>query len=455
MESFNHFQAISRIVNSAKDIQMHSKHAVILVAFSLALSSFAAEAANWYVRPNGGSYGSENGTDWNNAFDGFSDIAWTSTNCGDTIWVAGGNYTQSLVPVKKCTSGARLFIRRARSDAAESTSAAGWSTGFDSTVHMVSTSIRFSGDYDYITVSGRTTAAGGAHGWWVDLRATTGGAAVDFPSNSADFNTVEYIDLQGPGAITYSSSGRGVDASPSGSITGNTFSHLKIWDFETCALNVSSTNTVWEYLDISDCHAANWSAYHPNGLIVWAADTGIFRYSKIHFGAHHGAGEGLFFEQSGGCNNWQIYGNTFYDLVGSGLKALEVTAACQNMKIFNNTFVNNSIPMYITVACGAGSETRNNLFYGNSGDSCGTMSNNLTTSNPAVFQNFAAKDFRIVSTAGAGYPRNAGMNVGSAYSVDPLGVTRGADGVWDIGAFEFASGTATTLLPPSGLRIVQ
>src|SRR5437763_886648 len=68
---------------------------VALVLFLAALSgAVRSEAANWFVRPNGATYGSGNGSSWTNAWSGFSSIAWGSVACGDTIWIAGGTYTQ-------------------------------------------------------------------------------------------------------------------------------------------------------------------------------------------------------------------------------------------------------------------------------------------------------------------------------------------------------------------------
>ena len=85
-----------------------------LIALAAAVSSAGAHAADWFVRPNGGSYGTATGKSWTTAFNGFSGISWSSVACGDTIWVAGGTYTQDLLPAKKCSSSARLSIRRAR-----------------------------------------------------------------------------------------------------------------------------------------------------------------------------------------------------------------------------------------------------------------------------------------------------------------------------------------------------
>src|SRR5215467_7039060 len=81
--------------------------------------------ACFYVRPNGSTYGSGNGTSWTNAFSGFSGLASAIGNvpCGSTVWVAGGTYSQSLSLTKACSSSATSAIRRARSDTTAATGA--------------------------------------------------------------------------------------------------------------------------------------------------------------------------------------------------------------------------------------------------------------------------------------------------------------------------------------------
>jgi hypothetical protein len=415
-----------------------------------------SQAANWYVRPSGGSGA---GTNWNTAWNGLSSINWSSVACGDTIWVAGGTYAQDLSPQKNCTSGSRLYVRRARSDAAECTSATGWNSGFESTIHQTRAKILFSGNYNYITVSGRTAGSGGNNGWWIDFTGATSGVGIDWPNGSnASYNIIEYVDVQGPGNITYSSDGRGIDATPFSSATGNTFSHLKIWGWESAIYNVGIESSTFEYIEMFDIFAVNWSSYHPNGIYISGSNNGIVRYSKFHSGPNgYPIGEGIFFEQSGGCSNWKIYGNLFYDLTGAGSKAIEITSVVPNLKIWNNTFDNVSTPLYTQAAAGTGSELKNNLFYASgSGYSWGTTSNNLYPSSGTVFVNRAAKDYHIVSTTGSGYPRNAGTNLSVNFTTDRDGVVFGADDAWDIGAYEYGSATNTNLISaPSGLRILQ
>jgi hypothetical protein len=447
--------ASSRTIQRGAFPQLSTGSLLQLLALSTFLLAMSAQAANWYVRPNGGTYGSENGTDWNNAFDGFSDISWSSVACGDTVWVAGGTYTQNLAPAKKCTSGARLAIRRARADATAATSAPGWSSTFASTVRQVRAGIVLGGDYDHITVSGRTTSSGGNHGWWIDFSSATAGNGIRL-TGSPDNNVFEFMDIQGPGFVTYTGDGRGVHAV--NDATGNTFSHMKIWNWESGMYHIGMDNTLIERVDMSGIGAVNAGTYHPNGIITWDSVNVTVRYSKFHSGANgYGIGEGIFFEQTGGCSNWKIYGNVFYKLDAG--KVIQITSPVPGLKIFNNTFADTTwSPIDLRSdqggACASGSETRNNLFYSSAAsDACGSMSNNLTINSPNPFVESSANDYHIVGTTGQGYPRNAGANLSSYFAVDMDGVNFGTDGTWDIGAYEYRG--TSQLAPPSNLRVSQ
>ena len=48
---------------------------------------------------------------------------------------------------------------------------------------------------------------------------------------------------------------------------------------------------------------------------------------------------------------------------------------------------------------------------------------------------------------------NTGASLGAPYSTDMLGITRGTDGKWDRGAFEFNAGDLVAPSPPQGLRV--
>ena len=51
----------------------------------------ASNATDWYVRPAGGTYGDENGTSYDNAWDGLMSVDWGEggVTAGDTLYVCG------------------------------------------------------------------------------------------------------------------------------------------------------------------------------------------------------------------------------------------------------------------------------------------------------------------------------------------------------------------------------
>jgi hypothetical protein len=77
-----------------------------------------AGGATWYVRPFGGSYGSANGTSYNNAWNGLGNIVWgaSGVKAGDTLYVCG-THTDRWLSVG--ASGANGSPIRIRGDASE------------------------------------------------------------------------------------------------------------------------------------------------------------------------------------------------------------------------------------------------------------------------------------------------------------------------------------------------
>lgn len=434
----------------------------LLLTILFSLFAVAANAANWYVRPNGSTYGSSSGADWNNAVTGLGNIPWASLSPGDDVWVAGGTYTTGLVPNASGTSGNPITIRRARSDASACTSAAGWSAGFNSLVTQTSAQIAYENNKQYVVVSGRTTASGGTWsvnpsrgtqcGWLIDMSGLTQGNGIAF--NAADDNmTVEYVELQGAGEINVTGDHRGIDMTPpSGTASNNTFSHLWIHDWESGAYCVGAASPIFEYLVMEDIAPLNTASFHPNGIIIWGCTGGIVRYSVFRKGPNGlGCGEGVFFEQSGGSTGWSVYGNVFAHLNYTGLKAIEVTCNVSPLNVYNNTFIDILVgSLYTSDSPGnASGNWKNNLNYQSGNNTIGTAANNMVAAASGAFVNFAGNDFHIVSTVTTDYPRDKGATLTSDGFInkDMDGSTRGADGTWDVGAYEYASGGDVT--PPT------
>src|SRR4029077_9352772 len=99
------------------------------------------------------------------------------------------------------------------------------------------------------------------------------------------------------------------------------------------------------------------------------------------------------------------------------------------------------------------SQIKNVLFpNGTIGGTGATLSNNISA-NVNCFVDAANDDFNIVSTTGGNFPRNAGTALATTYQVDRNGNIHGADGTWDVGAYEYAVTGPDVPAPTAPLRL--
>lgn len=200
----------------------------------------------------------------------------------------------------------------------------------------------------------------------------------------------------------------------------------------------------------------NWiPAEHSEVMDIYGRGPFILRYNI--FRNFRSTGNVQF---SDGLQDLQAYGNLFTGDGGAGYtddlsRVFDSFGgeSVSGVKLYDNTFVDIS-PGGTLFQYGsfANSEVRNNIFYNvknrNGQLSVGTQGVTLshnwyydvgtapTESNRQIgtgdpFVNRAGKDFRLKAAT------DAGMNLGSPYNVDRDGKTRGADGVWDRGAYEY------------------
>ena len=169
---------------------------------------------------------------------------------------------------------------------------------------------------------------------------------------------------------------------------------------------------------------------------------------------------------SGNSGHWKIYGNVFANgNGGSSMIGDNVGGTITDMWVVNNTFANVTVNAAITWGFQGGTVTnpiviKNNIWYNcqnvpqrvmswhdynvyiNSGLGAPFQANahDVVLNNaPSPFVNAAAGDFRLSAPlSSVGDP-----SVGSPYNSDPdmLGNIRGADGVWDVGAYEYVVGS--------------
>jgi hypothetical protein len=414
------------------------------------LYSSLAQAADHYVRQ--GASGSATGTDWTNAY---ASLPSTLVR-GDTYYIADGSYSgydfndppsgTAVITIKKATL----------SDHGTGT---GWVNSYGDGQAIFGPLHLTALNAGYLTIDGQF-----AYGFRVNF--TDGTNGFEFERGASNV-TLRYIDFAGPGGRTnWVNGARAVDVTAwvNGWETVDylTVSHCAMHGAETLMQLANAQHLVVEYSEMYDSYGN--SSFHQNIIFIQESNNGTFRYNKVH----DYEAEGLFFTYGNSfvnISNWYIYGNQFYNGTGTAraVETYQDVGPWGPLYIYNNTFVN--LPFdALSMRGSQSSSTRinNNLFYNNAGINFGSASHDYNWfdtstaephgvgngSNP--FINYSALDFHLTSTASA---RNKGLALSTTYAQDPDGRVRGADGAWDIGAFEF--GSTNTSVPPAAPTNVQ
>ena len=311
--------------------------------------------------------------------------------------------------------------------------------------------------------------AGGINQYGIRIK-VNGGKAIRLDNGSGtggDNLTFQYVDVEGGGRDTGDSNSDVIYG-----LTGN--SNIT---FQFCALHDSDRTIFlmrgnWENLIIDHCYIArNASSPGNHGEMMSMTSATNLRFSNNTVEDTEGTA-GLIAGLNGGIwSGGQVYGNTlryspaYLACTGRPVGACEGMAAAifvgndasndntgNNILVYNNTFVNlTGVWSGIHIEAGFGNIVRNNIWYncdrtGGTGttngqnwyfntvnDTPGT-GDQTCSSNCNIFTNLTGGDFHLTTAT------NAGLNVGTAYYVDPDGVIRGSDGTWDRGAFELFLG---------------
>jgi hypothetical protein len=211
-----------------------------------------------------------------------------------------------------------------------------------------------------------------------------------------------------------------------------------------------------------------WGKEAIRGQIVFK--NGTIRYNQFvnSCGQSGGEGEGCTAEIAlwdGGAGAWdgnKIYGNYFYrtrdensggTIVVGGNGGSWAGSPASSTLVYNNTIAGISGSVNtggnILVNGGSGNICRNNLGYDIAGTfsvTCSTTSSNGEESSDP-FVNYASGNLHL--SAGI-----AGTTIASPYDTDMDGVTRGGDGTWDRGAYEYgASVSAPVLTSPISITV--
>lgn len=223
-------------------------------------------------------------------------------------------------------------------------------------------------------------------------------------------------------------------------------------------------------------------ANHGNVFnFYFAGDRGcIVRYNKVYDAyIRNGSGGGTnIMAISDGGDNIQFYGNLVWRFCTTncavGFNTSPNRNGARNSKFYNNTFVDGFFthgnpqddPPVTGIVIGDtrpdGTIGTNNTAHNNLWVNCsnpgtdlnGTVSHNAYSNASgsfggtnqqlgvptSIFVNYVTSTDRNANLTGEDFrlsgPTSAGLALSAPYNVDPLGNTRGADGIWDRGAFE-------------------
>jgi len=196
--------------------------------------------------------------------------------------------------------------------------------------------------------------------------------------------------------------------------------------------------------------------------------------------------------QTPNCGAWTIYNNLIYNNVTQPMYNEPAVTLCgDSASLFYNNVVYNNTDSGSTKSGGikdngSGAGIINNIFYNNgiggddhgsiwaiSGEDAGNPSYNyiypttcgtacktgtnvvttcLTTGNCPGFVNIATRDFHLLASSPG---INKGTTLGSLFTLDLDARVRGANGAWDLGAYEYGGTVTTAPAPPSNLRIIR
>jgi len=461
--------------------------AVALSAFVSILCLVSARASNWYVQPSAA--GSNNGSSWSNAWSMASlNSNWASVQPGDTVWLAGGTYTTGMHCTQSGAAGNVISIMRPRTTDSVPTAAAGWNASFDSQVIVDPGNSSDPVWWDtlnggsYLTFDGRVDSG---IRFYVDPSVTYSlpGAVAFRPGCGGQTNiTFTNIDMAGPqpNSTQYN---QAAYTSPLLVFTYNGSTYLTISNIliQNCRLHggvdcVNSTgliNSTIQYSQLYDTSSTN-SNFHSNFMELHNSGNIIFRYNNVH----DWQVEGFFFLSPGpsGATTWSIYGNVFHDCSNVVGRFMELEGGNSGVNgpifVYNNTFYN--VPLAIFSGAGSSpgsyassSSAENNIFwecggvferwdgshdynyFGGGNVIEGSEAHGVSGAGASPFvqpTGDTTANFQIVGTVASNYPRNKGVALATDgfINLDMLGDVRGADGLWDIGAYEY---TTTTVAP--------
>jgi hypothetical protein len=459
----------------------HFAFVVLLGLLSFPLTLYAQ--STYYVRA--GATGANNGTDWNNAYTNLP----SSLVRGATYYVADGSYGSYVFD--DAEDGTK-WITIKKATVADHGTSTGW---LDSYGDGQAVFTQFGFGRSYYELNGQTRnesdwKAGASYG--IRVQPPNGSIAIaanrDWHGGAASHLRFYYLDIGGAEGSVYPDI-------PSGAfyIVYDLHENIQIRSCYIHHVGLPFKTVEARAVTLERCYIGpSWSkeliraggGTYNDG---WIIRNNICVNNGISSTEGQTAEIGVFAE-SGNNDNWEISGNVFHDTGeftilhnNAAIMADGNTRNANNWKVFNNTFIglgNGLVRIFVT---GTNNAVHNNLWYASQPDgqvgitlssATSTASNNwvsagsnglttMTNSYPTTivgtadpFVSYTTGNYNL--TAGS-QARNVGRTLGAGFSATDInGTTRGADGTWDVGAFEYASSgpvAPTILTQPQSVTV--
>ncbi len=414
-------------------------------------------AANHYVRS--GASGSNNGTDWTNAYTALP----SSFVRGDTYYIGGGTYAGQTFST--AVSGATLIIIKGATIADHGTFA-GWSDSYsvENAQAIFTSGLLFNSSYWVFDGSvGSMTKTPTAYGFSFG---TGNGSLISTGSGPGSDITIAHVYAK----ATTNDQEKLFFQTPSGGGAQEwdniTISHCLIdgWQngmMSRGVVNNPPANNNWIFENNMALNGSSTSANHGEWLNSNSAPLSnlIVRFSYFE-GNSGGAGlTGVIVANNKDNNGAKVYGNIFNNVtVGNGIITGTSAGYLNNAEVYNNTFINCIVATQTPLNTpGSGNIAYNNIFYNMQAQiNFATHDYNAffstlndypeahkQTGSGSPFANISGGDFHLFAAT------QAGTMLSSPYNVDMDRKTRGADGTWDRGAYEFITGVIVKPMPPN------
>jgi len=390
-----------------------------------------------------------NGSAWDNALDQIP----SPITRGDTVFLADGSYTGYNFD-DGLSGSTYIYIHKATESAHGSST--GWSSAYGDGVAIFTTRWDFAtGYWDIDGIVGSGTSG---HGFRIDINSGTNVKHI-YSVSGADYVKIRHTEMEGVGEDRENNSDDILYLL--GTSTNWELSYCWLHDVNrTCMITLNVTQFTLEYCVLERRHT-NGSTH---GELISINSSGnnaewVIRYNRFS----DCAGTGFVVIKDAVQGGFKIYGNIFYSTssrynVSNGALCNTSGDTNNDMEVYNNTFYNITTIAVGGVSwsgSGTGNITYNNLFHTiencgfngqahdynwfyNSGSQSET---NMQNGASNVFTNSATFDLSLAYATD-----EADNTIGAEYNTDLNGSTRGSDGSWDRGAFEYTEGGA----PPVG-----